>query len=149
MFSKAAEYGLRAMLYIAEKSLEGRKVSVKEIGAAIQVPEPFTAKVLQSLAKDGLLSSTKGLGGGFSLTERQFNKNLLHVVKAIDGDALFTGCALGLNECSHKTPCPLHDTFASIRQQIITMMEEKTLLEMAHALKEGSLRIMDIPYERH
>ena len=60
MFSKACEYGIRAVIYIWSKSADGVKLGVKEICKEIDTPEFFTAKILQSLAKQNLISSTKG-----------------------------------------------------------------------------------------
>ena len=65
MFSKACEYGIRAVIYIWSQSEEGKKIGIKDISKEIDGPEFFTAKILQSLAKQGVVSSAKGPNGGF------------------------------------------------------------------------------------
>ena len=56
---------MRAVFFIAQKSVDGRKVGIKEVAAGIDSPEPFIAKILQDLSKRGLIQSTKGPNGGF------------------------------------------------------------------------------------
>ncbi|MDX1365867.1 MAG: Rrf2 family transcriptional regulator, partial [Arenibacter latericius] len=60
MFSKACEYGIKATLFIAQKSLNQQRVSLKEIASEIDSPIAFTAKILQSLARSGMVDSHKG-----------------------------------------------------------------------------------------
>ncbi|MCB0485648.1 MAG: Rrf2 family transcriptional regulator, partial [Flavobacteriaceae bacterium] len=67
MFSKACEYAIRATLYISIKSIEGSRLGIKEIAKEIDSPEPFTAKILQTLSREGIISSIKGPNGGFFL----------------------------------------------------------------------------------
>ena len=64
MFSKTCEYAVRAMIFIAQKSKNGNKVSIKEIAKGIDSPEHFIAKILQELSKKKLLQSMKGPKGG-------------------------------------------------------------------------------------
>mgnify|MGYP002795141008 FL=1 len=67
MFSKACEYGIRATIYIAMQSLEGFRVNLKEIAAAIDSPIAFTAKILQQLVKSNIVESVKGAKGGVQI----------------------------------------------------------------------------------
>ena len=138
MFSKSCEYAIRATIYIsAEGSLEN-KVGIKEICEHIQAPTHFTAKILQILTRNKIVSSQKGVNGGFYLDKKQNNQSLIDIVNATDGNVLFTGCGLGLAECSETEPCPLHEKFKSIRANIKKMMEESTIESMARKLKKGN-----------
>ena len=138
MFSKACEYGIKAMIYIAHAREDGhRRVSMGEISEEIDSPEAFTAKILQDLRKEGLLRSVKGPSGGFELDEKGERISLSHIVRAIDGDEVFTGCGLGLEYCDASNPCPVHDKFAKVRDELKHMLETTTLLELASGLKEG------------
>lgn len=138
MFSKSCEYAIRAAIYIsAEGSLE-KMVGIDEICSHIEAPTHFTAKILQILTRNNIVSSKKGVNGGFYLNKAQKNKPLIDIVNATDGNVLFTGCGLGLKECSEMEPCPLHEKFKSIRAGISKMMEESTIDSMAKKLKKGS-----------
>ena len=137
MFSKTCEYGIRAMIFIAQKSERGSKVGIKEISKGIASPEHFIAKILQNLGRKGLVQSAKGPNGGFFLDETCKRNTLADVVKAIDGDKLFTGCALGLKNCSEIRPCPLHYQFKVIRKELHDMLESATVAEFNRELSKG------------
>ncbi|GAA0892676.1 Rrf2 family transcriptional regulator [Fulvivirga kasyanovii] len=137
MFSKACEYGIKAMIYIAQAGEGGRLVSLKEIAAEIQSPVAFTAKILQLLSREGILLSTKGAFGGFQLAAAADKINLAEIVKAIDGDRVFNGCGLGLKECNALKPCPVHFKFAAFREQLADMLQTTNLHELAAGLKKG------------
>ena len=111
------------MLYLAGASAPGLRSNLKDISAAIESPEAFTAKILQQLVRHGLVNSLKGPTGGFSIPpERLSNLTLREVVVVFDGDTLLTHCALGLPECSALTPCPLHGAFLHLRNQLNTLL---------------------------
>lgn len=139
MFSKACEYGIRASIYIAEQSLEGERVSLKDIAGEIDSPVAFTAKILQKLRKHGIISSLKGPTGGFQIDiERIGRIKLSDIVYAIDGDHIYTGCGLGLNECNEEHPCPLHYDFKKVRDDLKQMLESTNLRDLALKLEKGS-----------
>lgn len=136
MFSKTCEYAIRAMIFIANKSEDGRKIGVKEIAKGIDSPEYFIAKILQDLSRKGLVQSLKGPTGGFYLDRKNNSCNLADIVQAIDGDHLFVGCGLGLNECSEKHPCPLHYEFKKIRKDIHDLLKGSNLVEFNDQLEK-------------
>lgn len=135
MFSKTCEYAIRAMIFIARKSKGGSRVGIKEIAKSIDAPEYFIAKILQNLCRNGLLQSLKGPTGGFYLDEKSLQCSLAEIVKIIDGDKLFYGCALGLKSCSETKPCPLHDEFKKVRSDIYNMLQNAKLGELQEQLE--------------
>jgi Rrf2 family protein len=137
MFSKTCEYAIRAMIFIAQKSEQGLKVGIKEISKGIASPEHFIAKILQDLSRKGLLQSAKGPNGGFFLDETSKKITVADIVKAIDGDKLFTGCGMGLRNCSEKKPCPLHDGFKIVRKQLHNMLQSASVGEFNKELMLG------------
>lgn len=131
MFSKTCEYGIRATIYLASLADKNQKASLEEIAAEIDSPVSFTSKILQRLTKNGLLISVKGASGGFKIDKNQLvNIKLWQIVAAIDGDNIYTGCGLGLKFCNAQKPCPLHEKFASIRNQLRDMLENTSLQEL-------------------
>ncbi|WP_291870700.1 Rrf2 family transcriptional regulator [Maribacter sp.] len=128
MFSKSCEYGLRAIIYIAQQSAQDIKVSLVTISDAIHSPQAFTAKVLQQLTRNTIVKSIKGPYGGFVIeNDKMETIRLSDVVKVLDGDTIYTGCGLGLSECNEDSPCPLHFKFVEIRSQLRNMLETTTL----------------------
>lgn len=138
MFSKSCKYGIKAILYIAQKSQQEERVSLKDIAAATNSPTAFTAKILQTLVKANLVSSTKGPHGGFQIEKARLPKiSIKQIVQAIDGNSLFEGCALGLSMCNDIKPCPVHNEFTLIRDQLNKTLESTNLLNVAIDLNKG------------
>lgn len=139
MFSKSCEYGIRATLFIAGESAKENRTRLKEIAVAIGSPEAFTAKILQQLVRHSIIDSLKGPAGGFMIDDKKRKKiSLAKIVSAIDGDHIFNGCALGLTACNETKPCPVHDKFKKIREDLRKMMEETGLDEMTRKLQNGT-----------
>lgn len=138
MFSKACEYGIRAAIYIASKSLLEQRATLIEIAEEIDSPTAFTAKILQQLVKSQVIHSIKGPHGGFFVPiEEMENIRLVQIVVAIDGNQLFTGCGLGLKQCNENHPCPVHSKFKAIRNNLEKMLKETTIKEMATGVETG------------
>lgn len=138
MFSKACEYAIRATIYIAEQSLKNKKVSLKDVATASETPEAFTSKILQQLSRNKIVNSEKGPTGGFSMDQQQLtNVKLSTIVSAIDGNGIYVGCGLGLKKCNEKMPCPVHDKFKTIRDELKIMLETTTIKSLALGLGEG------------
>lgn len=146
MFSKACEYGIRAAIFIATKSSKGIRVGIKDVAKEIDSPEPFTAKIMQILTKNGIIESSKGVGGGFEVSNEAVKTiKLIQIVDAIDGDNIYKGCGIGLKECSEIHPCPVHKDFKKIRELLLAMLTNTTLEELASGVKAGDfyLKIMN------
>jgi len=136
MFSKTCEYALRATIYIAQKG-EEKKLGINEIAKAIDAPPHFTAKILQFLTKDNVISSVKGPNGGFYITRKQKQLPVRAVLHALDEDTVLQKCVLGLNECSESKPCPMHAQYKFIKQQLIKLFESKTIKDLASDINNG------------
>ena len=138
MFSKACEHGIKAIIYIATQSIEGRRVKIGDVVEHSGSPEAFTAKVLGSLTKHNIVNSHTGPYGGFDIDVKKMKEiKVIEIVEAIDGDSIFNGCGLGLSECSTVQPCPMHDKFVKVRNEIKKMLTNTTIHDLALGLKSG------------
>jgi Rrf2 family transcriptional regulator, iron-sulfur cluster assembly transcription factor len=138
MFSKACEYGIKAMIYIASKSKQQSRVGLNDIAEQIDSPVSFTAKILQKLVKDNLINSMKGPTGGFYISEEDARGiKISRIVSAIDGDSIYTDCGMGFNECNDLRPCVLHHRFKIIREELRYMLEETSLDELTNDVHYG------------
>lgn len=135
MFSKSTEYALRATFYIARYGTEDNKLSINQIAKAIGSPKPFTAKILQALARNNtIVSSVRGPGGGFFMTEEAKKQTITSVLKVMDEYKTLTKCVLGLRQCGFDNPCPMHHKYSQVKPQIIEMFEHTTIGEVATGL---------------
>ena len=139
MFSKACQYAIKASIFIATNSLRGNRVTPKEIAQEINSPAAFTAKILQQLVKNHIVQSVRGAQGGFQIEPSKLAEiKLSQIVNAIDGDSIYKGCGLGLEECNEQIPCPVHDKFLLIRNNLKLMLESTHLEELAKGIRDGS-----------
>lgn len=127
MFSKSCEYGLRAVIYIAQQTNQSKKVSLTTISEEINSPQAFTAKILQQLTRNKIVKSIKGPHGGFTIEPDKLQTKISEIVFLFDGDNIYNGCGLGLKQCDATSPCPLHYKFVEIRNNLKKMLESTTL----------------------
>ena len=140
LLSRACEYGLRAALYLAASKADGY-VAIRSVSDMLGIPYPFLAKIVQTLAQHGVLTSSRGPAGGIALA-RPAGEILLHsIVAAIDGEDIFTQCVLGLPGCGEQKPCPLHEQWAPTRDRIYRMFTEVTLADLAERVRSDDLRL--------
>jgi len=134
IYSKPCEYAIRAMSYLARQGGRDRAARAKQLAEAENLPAPVLGKVLQELARKGLLDSRRGPGGGFRLARRPELITLRDVVAAVDGLDGFLECAVGLERCADDAPCPLHDGWKLLRSRMMEYLESITVAQMADAV---------------
>lgn len=137
MFSKACEYGLKALLHISRNSIGEKKTSLKEITDELNLPGSFLSKILQNLVRNKILESSKGPNGGFYIQNNKKSVPIIRVVEIIDGLDSFHKCGLGLKKCSDETPCPIHYQFKPYRDKLKQLFEEKTIADLTTSLMNG------------
>ena len=118
-------------------------MGAKKISDLLGITQPFLAKILQELSRKKIVSSVKGLHGGFYLTEKQLDKSLLEVVEVIDGENVFTGCVLGLSECSPENPCPIHNEAQEARSIYFKVLKDKKIRQLSVSIIETNLRLSE------
>lgn len=145
MLSLSCQAALRGVIYLAGKPDPSQKTGIREIAGAIGASEHTTAKILQQLARRGIVQSVRGPGGGFSLSRKQMKEPLFSIVEAIDGPEPFQECGLGLSSCSAKHPCPIHDSYKEARTTIRNYLEKTRPLELSRKLGKGKTFLSDQP----
>ncbi len=139
MFSKSCEYAIRAAVFVAGRSLRGNRCSISEIAAQTGAPVAFTGKILQILTREGIITSFKGPGGGFGISKMQMKRVMLSdIIDVIDGESIYSGCVLGLRQCSEKNPCPMHEQFKSIRNDLKKTLKKTSLFTLASDFDQGN-----------
>ncbi|NTW45150.1 MAG: Rrf2 family transcriptional regulator [Anaerolineaceae bacterium] len=140
MLSNTSKYAIRATIYLALNSRNEEKIGIRKISADLHIPSPFLAKILQVLAKRKLLLSTKGPNGGFSLAKESKKITLYDIVAVIDGNDVFHKCLISMRTCHEdNTPCPVHNKYEPIRNEVIRLFKEQTIDDLAkdiHAMNQ-------------
>jgi len=137
MLSLTCKTAIKAAIYLSSKSADGEKANIKEISDRINASEHTVGKILQLLAKKRIINSLKGPTGGFFLDTKQQNQPILRIVKAIEGDAVFHECGLGLSKCSATHPCPIHDEYKVVRDLMEKVFREKKIKDLSGSVSSG------------
>ncbi|HWQ03677.1 MAG TPA: RrF2 family transcriptional regulator [Candidatus Nitrosotenuis sp.] len=135
IFSRTAEYALRAMTFLATQP-QGKLSGARAIAQSEQIPMPFLWKILHTLARQRLIRSFKGIHGGYELAQPASKITLSAVVLATDGNDFGTQCVLGLPRCGETNACPLHNTWKEIRARMTDMLEHTTLADLARVARK-------------
>jgi Rrf2 family protein len=135
LYSRSAEYAIRALIPLADLST-GEFALVKTLSADTGVPSHFLAKLLQDLARIGVLKSTKGPHGGFRLNLPAKEISMLRIVEAIDGPGRFDRCLGGGAECNDKVACGMHDTWMALRSRIMGYLGGTSIADLAEAQRD-------------
>lgn len=130
IFSKSFGYAIRSILYVSMRGNEGRKIQTLEISKRLNIPHHFLGKIMQKLAEKGILESTKGPYGGFSMNNNSYNTPLLDILMITDGDELFHSCSLRLKRCNASQPCPMHSCVVDIRDQLKERLTSTTIASL-------------------
>jgi Rrf2 family protein len=128
--SKKADYALIAMKHLAQKP-GAPSTSAREIAEQYDIPIELLAKVLQRLVRTGLLASTQGTRGGYTLSRAAKSISIADVIQAIDGPFTVTACSTEKHDCEQYSKCSVRDPLWQIRERIVAALGTVTLSEMA------------------
>jgi Rrf2 family transcriptional regulator, iron-sulfur cluster assembly transcription factor len=138
MLSNASKYAVKAMLFLVLHTGKSKKIGVKHLAKTLDVPEPFLAKILQQLVRNGLLSSVKGPNGGFYTSKSNTKNKICDILQTVDGHPLFDKCFMGLEKCSESNPCPLHNIVVAFKDNLFEKFNKLTLAEFASDIDASS-----------
>jgi Rrf2 family protein len=134
--TRAADYGVRVMIQLTALKNDGR-VSLVRLARATGAPESFLSKVLQSLARAGLISSRRGQTGGFHISQRGAAASMREVIEAVDGEICLNLCLTPGRSCSRKARCPAHPVWIEAQQAMIEVLSRATIASLASPISPG------------
>ena len=129
MLSGTAEYALRAVIRLAGENNE-EPVAVRALADELGIPANYLSKIFHTLARDGILDSVRGKGGGFRLAVLPERLSLLRVVAAVNGGYPDTRCVLGRAQCSDRSPCPVHHKWKPVGEEIREFLKGTTVADV-------------------
>jgi Rrf2 family protein len=145
--TKKADYGLMALKYLAEQAGPGMNgdasaaQSAKDIAEAYHIPPQLLAKILQTLAKAGLLVSHAGTNGGYALARPATSITAFEVIRAIDGPLFITSCITIHGTCDLAGHCTIKEPLRKVNDSIkdlLSGIKIADLIDPAEAAKESS-----------
>ena len=136
--TKKADYGLMAMKHLAEHAHAGA-CSAKDVAESYGIPPEALAKILQRLARAGLLHSQHGINGGYTLARDAHEISAYEVIRAIDGPLFITSCITVRGECDQTERCTIREPLRKVNQSIEDVLRRIKIAEMTEA-NDGTTR---------
>lgn len=130
LLTRAADYAVRVMVHLAAVA-PGTRVSRGGLAEAVECPEQFLSKVLQSLTRAGLVTSHRGNTGGFELSAARRNASVLEVVEAVEGPVRLNVCLHSPSECTQAAWCPAYPVWSEAQEALTSVLRRATILELA------------------
>jgi len=128
--SKKADYALMAMKHLATRA-DGASSSAREIAEAYDIPVELLAKVLQRLARNGLVRSLQGTRGGYRLGRETTRISVADIIEAIEGPLQVTACSTEEENCGQYAKCSVRDPLWKIKDRIVAALSDCSLQEIA------------------
>jgi Rrf2 family protein len=131
--SSRLEYALVALLEIADRQAQGKPLKVNEIAASQALPERYLDQIFTLLKRQGIISSQRGMKGGYLLAKELWQITLLDVVVAIEG----SGNRKKVDPATPSTPekTVIVQTFAEIKDSVNDILVNYTLQDLAKTLE--------------
>lgn len=129
MMNQATGYAATALGFVAAAG--GKPVLVKEISEGTEIPNAYLAKIVNSLARKGILATQRGIGGGVTLNRPPMEIALFDLAVALDDPSIRTTCMLGTAECSDERSCPAHRFWSDCRSRYIDYLKKMTVADIA------------------
>jgi Rrf2 family protein len=137
--TKKADYGLMALKYLAEHA-DTASLSAKDIAEAYHIPPQLLAKILQRLAKVGILRSHAGMNGGYSLLKAAREISAFEVIHAIDGPLFITSCGPSHSGCDLTDSCTIKEPLARVNDSISGLLRSISIADLVDQSTEVTVR---------
>jgi Rrf2 family protein len=130
IINRTTQYTLQVMMHLVAHP-SSQPVLARELAEQLRIPSPYLAKLLQLPCRAGWLSSTRGRGGGYTLTPGAKNITLLEILILTRGERVSRECLLGFKECDDKTACVMHCHWKPIKRELLGQFGGYTLAQLA------------------
>ena len=142
--TRAGEYAVRSLVYLATQETDAR-VMASEVATAQDIPVNFVRKILESLAKTGLVKSYRGAGGGFTLGRKAHEITIREVIEAVEGPVSMNEC-LSPGGCDLQSTCQVTHVWSEVQRAVESILDSYNLDQIArghHAGRPGKTAMND------
>jgi Rrf2 family protein len=143
--TRAADYAVRVMIHFASVPPHTR-LKRDALAEASGLPESFLAKILQALTRAGLVSSRRGVDGGFVLAVDSRTVSLVDIIEAIDGPIALNVCLMNGENCGEQAWCGAHQVWVQAQAAMLKALRSQSLADLA-AKTAGNKRAYEAKHE--
>jgi Rrf2 family protein len=134
--TRGADYAVRVMVHLAGLP-EGRRATRADLATEGGVPEHFLGKILQTLAKGGLVNSHRGASGGYTIARAPGAITLLDVIELLDGAVCLNACVAERPGCNRLATCRVHGVWMEAQAALTSVLRSATLDRFVAGTREG------------
>ena len=127
--TRETDYAIRCIVYLSSRT--DRTVMVDEIAREMATPKSFLAKILQKLAKAAIVTSFRGVKGGFRLSRQPRDITLLDVIEAVEGEIALNACAIDSTACDFSSTCAVHPIWIKLRGEFNELLRQHNFEDIA------------------
>jgi len=136
--SKKADYALIAVRHLATHGVE-QSHSAADIAEVYGISPQLLAKVLQRLAKHGLVTARHGSSGGYQLARHPKDISALEVISAVDGPMIITSCVTSHGTCDQSSTCTVREPLRKVNESIMQVLRAVSISQMTEDSPEAEL----------
>jgi FeS assembly SUF system regulator len=136
--SKKADYALIAVRHLAAHRGAASQ-SASDIAQAYSISAPLLAKVLQRLARHGLVTARHGSSGGYQLARDPREISALDVINAVDGPVVITSCVTNHGNCDQSMTCTVREPLRRVNESIAQVLRALTISQMSDEAPDAEL----------
>lgn len=135
VITRATEYAVRTVVFLAQQP-KNEIVLKKDICRTQEVTPAFLTKILQPLIKAGIVSSQRGVGGGFLLARDPNQITLLDILQAEEGQLKLNHCLVDTNLCHRDAYCSAHEVWYEAQNKMAEVLRHYTVADMVRRQEE-------------
>ncbi len=140
VITRATEYAIRTVIFLAQQPKD-EIVLKKDICRTQDVTPAFLTKILQPLIKTGIVSSQRGVGGGFLLAKNPDEITLLDILQAEEGPLKLNHCLVDADSCQREEHCSAHQVWSEVQGEMIKVLQRYSISELVRREKDKLLSI--------
>jgi len=133
VINRETDYAARIVLFLARRSA-GTRTTAQEVARQCLVPRAIVRRVVTRLANAGILTSTRGVGGGIALARPPAEISLLDVVEAMEGPPILNLCVADPQECPLMEQCTVHLAWVQASSQLMDFLRNTTISRLAEGV---------------
>ncbi len=136
--SRITDYGTMILVHLAGQ--DGRVCSASDVATGTHVALPMVQKIMKLLARSGLIVSSRGAEGGYSLGRPADSISAADILNVLDGPVAITTCSDADSHCELESLCQVGGAWQKINKAIRMALDDITLADLARPARELAVR---------
>ncbi len=134
VITRATEYAVRTVIYLAQQP-KNDIILKKDICRTQEVTPAFLTKILQPLIKAGIVSSQRGVGGGFLLAKDPAEITMLDIFQAEEGQLKLNHCLVDTDFCARNNYCSAHEVWHETQYEMSQVLKRHSIADLVRKEK--------------